>query len=96
MEQKEQYIEVMNEIISRQVIILGPEIAVLKARNVSGIVVSDDGKVADIKSSPSEAARELIDEYVKLSGQIVKSALGPIFTKYPTIKNEIEKIESLA
>jgi len=30
--------------------------------------------------------QKLIDEYVELSGQIIKSALGSIFTKYPNIK----------
>ena len=87
MEQKEQYKSLIIEIIAKQAVILGPEIAVLKARNVPGIEVSSNGIVTDITGDPAEALKKLIDEYVDLSGQIVKNALGSIFSKYPNIKN---------
>lgn len=86
MEQKEQYKSLIIEIIAKQAVILGPEIAILKAKNVPGIVVSGDGTVTDISGNPEEALKKLIDEYVDLSGQIVKNALGSIFSKYPNIK----------
>lgn len=83
---KQQYLELISEIIAKQAIILGPDIAILKARSVSGLTVDDKGKVTDIKGDAQETVQKLIDEYVNLSGQIVKSALGSIFTKYPQIK----------
>ena len=83
---KEQYKNLLSEIIAKQAVILGPQIAVLKARNVPVLEVSDDGKVLDIKGNPQEAVEKLIDVYVELSGMIVKNALGSIFAKYPTIK----------
>jgi len=83
---KEQYKNLLSEIIAKQAVILGPQIAVLKARNVPVLEVSDDGKVLDIKGNPQEAVEKLIDVYVELSGMIVKNALGSIFPKYPTIK----------
>lgn len=91
MEEKEKYQSVMTEIIAKQAVILGPEIAVLKARNVEGVVVSDDGKVTDINGKPSEALQELIDEYISLSGEIVKNVMRPIFDKYPEIGKEVEQ-----
>lgn len=84
--EKELYKTLMTEILQKQTVILGPQIAVLKARNVSLIEVSDDGKVTDIKGDPKAALQALVDEYVKLSGQIVKNALGSIFTKYPQVQ----------
>lgn len=82
----EEYKTLMTEIIEKQSVILGPEIAILKARSVSGLRVSDDGKVTDIKGDSQEILQHLVQKYVELSGQIVKSALGSIFEKYPTIK----------
>ena len=89
MEQTEKYIEVMSEIIAKQAIILGPEIAVLKARNVSVLIIGDSGKVTAIKGSPSEALQSLINEYIALSGEIVRNIMKPIFDKYPEIKEEV-------
>jgi len=81
------YQSLLSEIIAKQAIILGPNIAVLKARNVEGLTVSDDGKVTDVKGDPAIALQKLVDEYVNLSGEIVKNALSSVFAKYPTIKH---------
>ena len=85
MPEKEEYIALMTEIIGKQSVILGPEIAVLKARNVPNITVGADGKVVDVKGDFKEAVQKLVDIYVDLSGQIVKNALGSVFAKYPNI-----------
>lgn len=88
MDQTEQYKSVMSEIIAKQSIILGPDMAVARAKRVSGIDVSEKGVVSGIDGDPAEALKRLIDTYVELSGQIVKNALGPIFMKYPDIKQD--------
>lgn len=76
----------MSEIIAKQSVILGPDMAVMRAKKVEGIEVSVSGEITEINGDPAEALRRLIDTYVELSGQIVKNALGPIFMKYPEIK----------
>lgn len=86
MEQIEQYKAVMTEIIAKQSIILGPEMALMRAKKVAEISFTD-GKVSEVQGDPSEALKKLIDAYVELSGQIVRNALGPIFTKYPEVKS---------
>lgn len=86
MAEKEQYQQLISEIIAKQSVILGPQIAVLKARGVSELQVSENGQVTDIAGDPNAALQKLVNEYVNLSGLIVKNALGSIFEKYPTIK----------
>jgi len=86
MNEKELYKALMTEIIQKQSVILGPQIAILKARNVPSLVIGDSGHVTDIKEDPRTALQSLVDEYVKLSGQIVKNALGSIFIKYPQVE----------
>ncbi len=80
-----QYTALISEVIKKQSVILGPEIAILKARSVSGLMVDNDGKVTGVGTSPKETLQKLVDQYVELSGQIVKNALGSIFAKYPNI-----------
>ncbi|MFH1088699.1 MAG: hypothetical protein V1719_02560 [Patescibacteria group bacterium] len=86
MENKEQYVNLLSEIIAKQAIILGPDIAVLKARTISGLQVADDGKVTDFSGDATTVIQKLVDAYVDLSGQIVKNALGSVFARYPDIK----------
>lgn len=83
---KEQYLTLLTEIIKKQAVILGPEIAILKARGVPELTVEKDGKVIDISGDFDVATRKLVDEYVALSGQIVKTALSSVFLKYPSLK----------
>lgn len=86
MEQKEEYKRLMGEIIARQSVILGPEIAIMRARGVKGLSVTDNGDVSDIEGEPKDALQHLIDQYVELSGQIVRATLGSIFQKYPSVE----------
>lgn len=86
MENKEKYQGLISEIIAKQSDILGPEIAVLKARSVEGLKLDDSGKVLEIDGDPQAVLQKLVDTYVALSGQIVKIAMGSLFEKYPDIK----------
>lgn len=83
---KNDYKQMFTEIIKKQIIILGPQIAVLKARNVPGLKVADDGAVIDVLEPEQIVLQKLIDEYVSLSGEIVKNAVSSIFEKYPSIR----------
>ena len=81
-----QYEELISEVIEKQSIILGPDIAILKARNVPELVIDDQGKVTEIKGDKKAALQKIINVYVELSGMIVKNALGSIFEKYPGVE----------
>ena len=81
----QQYLALISEIIKKQSVILGPEIAILKARSVPGLMVDNDGKVTGVGDNPKETLQNLVDQYVELSGLIVKNALGSIFAKYPDL-----------
>jgi len=81
-----QYEELITEVIEKQSIILGPDIAILKARNVPELVIDDQGKVTEIKGDKKAALQKIINVYVELSGMIVKNALGSIFEKYPGVE----------
>jgi hypothetical protein len=78
-----QYAALIGEIIKKQSVILGPEIAIVKARAVPGLIVDNNGTVTSVGNNPKETLQNLVDQYVELSGQIVKNALGSIFVKYP-------------
>ena len=86
---QDDYKNLINDIIAKQTIVLGPDIVLLKAKNVPGLDISHDGKVVSIEGNPQEVLQKLIDEYIALSGQIVKNILTPVLEKYPDIKISI-------
>lgn len=80
------YKNLINEIVAKQILILGPDIVLLKARNVPGLSISDEGVVQDLRGNPQDILQHLIDQYIALSGEIVRNILNPVFAKYPDIK----------
>lgn len=86
MSDQENYKNLISEIIHKQMDILGPEIAVRKAKNVAGLSVGDDGSVGGLSGDAQTILQNLVSEYISLSGEIVKNILGPVFAKYPDIK----------
>lgn len=81
--------QLLTEIIQKQIIILGPQIALMKARNVEGLEVLDDGTVSEIRGDPNMITQKLIDQYISLSGMIVKKTMEPLLAKYPGISENV-------
>jgi len=85
------YKKLIEEIIGKQMDILGPEIAIRKAKNVAGLSLKEDGTVARLdEGNAHEILQKLVNEYIALSGAIVKNILDPVFAKYPEIKVDIK------
>lgn len=84
-EPQTEYQNLLTELIKKQVVILGPDIAIMKARNVSGLTVADDGTVTKMNGNPPDLINQLIEQYVSLSGLIVKKAMEPLLSKYPSL-----------
>ena len=83
MDQQTDYKKVLTEVIKKQMIILGPDITLAKARNVHGLTIANDGTVTDIQGHPQELIQALIDQFVQLSGLIVKKTMEPLLSVYP-------------
>lgn len=74
------YKQLLTAVIKKQIVILGPDITLSKARNVTGITVADDGTVTNVEGSPQEVTQALIDQFVQLSGLIVKKTMEPLLS----------------
>jgi hypothetical protein len=77
------YKKLLTEVIQKQMVILGPGITLTKARNVKGLSVNDSGIVTDIQGPPQELIQGLIDQFVQLSGLIVRKTMEPLLSGYP-------------
>jgi len=93
--QNTDYKKLLTEVIQKQMVILGPSISLAKARNVKGLVVADDGMVTDIQGPPQLLIQGLIDQFVQLSGLIVKKTMEPLLSAYPDgVMNQVQASEA--
>ncbi len=79
----DEYQKLLSEVIKKQIVILGPDITLAKARNVAGLTVEDDGTVTHMAGNPQELTKKLIEEFMELSGLIVKKTMEPLLANYP-------------
>lgn len=89
----EEYIQLFNEIIEQQSIILGPDIATIIAKKVQGVIFSDK-KVTGFESDPQQLLHTLINEYVNLSGMIVRKTIEPLLAKHPKAAASVKDLEN--
>ena len=83
---KSQYLLLLSEIISKGIVIFGPDMALSVAEGINGLVLDNNGNVTDIQGYIADTTKALIDEYMKLSDQSIKNAIDLVFAKYPQIK----------
>lgn len=86
MPDREQYKQMLTDLIQKQMVVLGPNIALDKARKVAGLKMGEDGTVIAITGDPQMILKGVANEYMQLSGQIAQMTLNSLVEKYPTLK----------
>ena len=81
-----QYQQVLTDLIKKQMVMLGPNVALGQARKVEGLTVGEDGTVSAISGDPQAVLSAVAKQYMALSGQIAQMTLESIIAKYPGIK----------
>ena len=84
-----QALELINKIIEKQAIILGPKIATGKAQNIKGLSLSKTGLAIRITSDPKQVIEDLVDAYVHLSGEIIRNSINVLMSNFPDIKKSL-------
>lgn len=81
------YKKMLSDLIKKQMVMLGPNIALDKARKVLGLKVDDAGEVLDMDGDPRQVLKGVANEYMALSGQIAQMTLNTLLEKYPGVQN---------
>lgn len=81
------YKKMLSDLIKKQMVMLGPNIALDKARKVSGLRLDDSGEVLEMDGDPRMILKGVANEYMTLSGQIAQMTLNTLLEKYPGVQN---------
>jgi len=84
---QDDYKKMLSDLIQKQMVVLGPNIALDKARKVPGVTLNEDGSVKDVSGDPQMILKGVANEYMQLSGQIAQMTLNSLLEKYPGMKN---------
>ncbi len=82
----DEYKKMLTDLVQKQMVVLGPNIALDKARKVAGLKLADDGTVLDMDGDPQLVLKGVANEYMNLSGQIAQMTLNSLLEKYPQVK----------
>lgn len=74
--------KLLTQVIQKQMVVLGPDITLMKARNVPGLIVLPNGTVTQFSGDPQEVIHRLVDQFMQLSGLIVKKTMEPLLDGY--------------
>lgn len=77
------YKALFTQLIKKQMLVLGPDITLAKVHNVTGLTVDINGDVQKLEGDPQVMLQFLINQFVELSGMIVKKTMESILTSYP-------------
>ena len=86
MTNNEDYKNIITDLVKKQIIMVGPNVALSVARKVAEVKIEDDGTVTEINGDPQAAMENVTNQYMNLSGQIARVTLKTILEKYPNIK----------
>ena len=86
MPEHEESKKILTDLIQKQMVVLGPNIALDKAKKVAGLKVGPDGTVIDMDGDPQMVLKGVANEYMTLSGQIAQMTLNSLLEKYPQVK----------
>lgn len=76
----------LSELIKKQIVMLGPSVALGKARKVAGLEVDNEGNVMNIKGDPQKVLKSLAQSYMEISAQIAQNTIDALLSKYPGIE----------
>lgn len=82
----EEYKQMLTELVKKQIVMLGPSVALGKAQKVSGLTVDEKGNVTDISGEPQQVLKELAQSYMEISSQIAQNTIDTLLSKYPGIE----------
>ena len=78
--------QILSDLIQKQMLVLGPNIALDTARKVAGLEVGDNGGVVEILGDFTLVLKSLVHEYEALSEEVARQTLEWLAKKYPGTK----------
>jgi hypothetical protein len=74
------YQKLLSDALQRQIIILGPKVALMTAKKVQGLTINDTGQIMKMTGNPEKVITQFLEEFRKLSSSLVKATMKPLLS----------------
>lgn len=74
------YKKLLSDALQKQMLILGPQITLLKAHTIPGLSFTNDGQVTEISEDPQKVVTQFLEEFRELSVPLVKKSMKPLLS----------------
>ena len=88
MDTAQDYKKLLTEAIQKYMVILGPQITMMKVRNITGMTVSSEGIVTALSDSPQNVVTHFLEQFRDLSAPLVKKSMKPLLSLIGTSAQE--------
>jgi hypothetical protein len=79
------YTTMLTDYVKKQMIILGPNVALGTAKKVAGLTLTDDGSVTAVEGDPNLMLQAVKNAFMNLTGEIAQMTFQKVLDKYPEI-----------
>ena len=74
------YQKLLTEALQKQMVILGPQIALMKAKKVPGMSIDEHGQVTAVSEDPQRVATLFLEAFREISAPLVKKTMKPLLS----------------
>jgi hypothetical protein len=86
--------KLLTDTIRKQMTILGPQITLLKAHNVTGLTIKNDGSVTAVSGNPGEVITRFLEQFRDLSSPLVKKTMKPLLSAVSTPLSDTTQVHA--
>lgn len=81
------YRHLMSDLLKNLINVLGPDVVLIKVKNVNAVRVNTNGEAVMIYGDPSTAFEKLINEYISLAPFVTKQIIRQVLANYPQLSS---------
>lgn len=74
------YKKLLTEAIQKHIVVLGPQITMLKVHNVASMTVTPEGVVTALSDTPQNVITHFLEQFRDLSVPLVKKSMKPLLS----------------
>lgn len=71
------YVELLNQLLQKLKVALGPEIVLVKVRKIKGISLTRDHSIGKIHEDPELVSQQVMDQFGELSPLLANTVIKP-------------------
>ncbi len=84
----EDYKDFLTQYLRKQIVMLGPNVAISASRKIPGLGLNEKGEVVSLSGDAQVILNETLSQFKSLCGNVGQKSLDSLFDKFPGLKSK--------